>query len=94
MIHVTIVSSHELNIRGEATVHHASKLYCSLASATLAREGSLTLDLRDLESIDVAGAQILIAFIASQHPVAVNVKGGERIRTRLEIVGLSQHLLK
>jgi anti-anti-sigma regulatory factor len=62
MLHVTSEGPQSLSISGDATVHEANTLYAALAGLSLASEGQISIDLGSLESMDVSGMQLLVAF--------------------------------
>jgi anti-anti-sigma regulatory factor len=62
MIHVNSEGPQHLSISGDATVYEANTLYAALAGLSLASEGDISVDLHQLEAMDVSGVQILVAF--------------------------------
>ena len=62
MLYVTSPAPQFLSISGDATVYEANTLYAALAGLSLAKEGPISVDLGSLESMDVSGLQILVAF--------------------------------
>ena len=62
MLHVNTTGTQLLSISGDATVCEANTLYTALAGLSLADEGQIAVDLGSLESMDVSGLQILVAF--------------------------------
>jgi anti-anti-sigma regulatory factor len=62
MLQVNGAGPQALSISGDATVHEANTLYAALAGLSLASEGQISIDLGNLEAMDVSGLQILVAF--------------------------------
>jgi len=62
MLHVNSAGPQLLSISGDATVYEANTLHAALAGLSLTGEGPISIDLGSLESMDVSGLQILVAF--------------------------------
>ena len=82
-----------MEIAGDATVYEADSLHAALAGLRLAGTGEIAIDLGNLESLDVAGAQILVAF--RRHLGATRVSMNNfpaHILDTLKLGGLERHL--
>ena len=93
MLKVTSQGERHLEIAGDATVYEADSLHAALAGLHLASTGEIAVDFGKLESLDVAGAQILVAF--RRHLGATRVSMNNfpaHILDTLKLGGLERHL--
>lgn len=93
MLKVTSQGERHLEIAGDATVHEAERLHAALAELCLASTGEIAVDLGNLESLDVAGAQILVAFRRYLGATRVSMNNfPAHIVDTLKLGGLERHL--
>jgi ABC-type transporter Mla MlaB component len=82
-----------LEISGDATVYEADKLYAALTALRLASKGEIRIDLANLAALDVAGAQILIAFRRHLGATRVSLNNfPAHILDTVKLGGLDRHL--
>ena len=93
MLKVINQGERHLEISGDATVFEADKLHTALAGLRLASEGEISVELGNLEALDVAGAQILIAFRRYLGATRVSLHNlPAHIVDTLKLGGLERHL--
>ncbi|MDJ0763480.1 MAG: STAS domain-containing protein [Myxococcota bacterium] len=81
-------------LTGDATVHYVERLYEQLKDLLQDAPDHLIIDLGKMQSIDLAGAQVLIAFKRSVAPTTVSLRGcSESVYLRLERTGLLAPIL-
>lgn len=93
MLKVTSQGARHLEIAGDATVYEAERLHAALAGLRLASTGEIVVDLGNLESLDVAGVQILVAFRRYLGAARVSMNNfPDHILDTLKLGGFERHL--
>jgi anti-anti-sigma regulatory factor len=93
MLNVNSTGPQLLSISGDATVYEADTLYSALAGLSLSSEGQISIDLGSLESMDVSGVQILVAFRRQLGAARVSFHNlPSHILDTLKLGGMDYHL--
>lgn len=82
----------EVHVRGEATIHNAALLLKELRTLASSPSPPIALSLAELDALDTAGAQLLIAFKRRCPGLRVH-SSTERVRQFIEITGLTDLLV-
>lgn len=88
------LSPGHLCLRGELTVHHVEALAERLL-AVQRHAGPLCIDLSELEALDTAAAQVLLAFVRGRGSLPLAIVGiPDPLGRELSRGGLLPHLLR
>lgn len=84
-----------IRLLGQATIYYAEELQQKLAAAMAHSQEPLSIDLSGLESLDMAGAQLLLALSRTYGPARVRFQAcPEPIRQMLALSGIERCLLQ